>query len=84
MPREFALHPSLRSTGSTGRLGRPLANSGWSHVLSPAVQSSLQRTDDARTLSRFGTVATVLEMIPIASVVFSFTNTGKFWMSGSQ
>ena len=26
---------------------------------------------------RFGTVATVLEMIPLASILFSFTNTGK-------
>jgi hypothetical protein len=27
--------------------------------------------------SGFGTVATLLEMIPFASIVFSFTNTGK-------
>jgi hypothetical protein len=27
--------------------------------------------------TRFGTVATLLEMIPVASIVFTFTNTGK-------
>ena len=29
----------------------------------------------------FGTVATLLEMIPVASVLFSFTNTGEFQTS---
>lgn len=33
---------------------------------------------------RFGLVATVLEMIPFASMIFSFTNTGKFFVALEQ
>jgi len=33
--------------------------------------------------ARFGTVATLLEMIPVASILFSFTNTGEFLVSAA-
>ena len=64
--------------GGQARLSNPLAHQNF---LTPCtslehVRPSLQRTDWTRPL-RFGTVATLLEMIPVASVVFSFTNTGK-------
>jgi len=32
------------------------------------------------TTIRFGTVATLLELVPFASILFSFTNTGNFYI----
>lgn len=35
---------------------------------------------NANDWSRFGLVATALEMIPLASIFFTYTNTGRFYL----
>lgn len=45
-------------------------NPAYLHIIT--APSSIQLTS-----IRFGTVATLLELVPVASILFSFTNTGK-------
>jgi hypothetical protein len=55
-----------------------LCNTSLPHVLLRGLCNLQHIVLTTIDTTSFGTVATLLEMIPVASVLFSFTNTGKF------